>query len=167
MGLEFRRVLFRSTKEQMMECIRARGRDNARTPMQWDCTAHAGFTTGTPWIEVNSNYSFINAKEQLNRSDSVLQYYKKLIQLRHENPIMVYGQYELLLKNSETVFAYRRTFNNMEWIVLCNFTDRLVKCKYAFVLDRKVIIRNYDKHLEGKLQPYETIVYEIERGHGK
>ena len=83
--------------ERFMECVKFIGRDNARTPMQWDDSENAGFTTGTPWLKVNPNYKQINAAAQVNDEASVFNYYKKLIRLRKENDIIVYGHYELLL----------------------------------------------------------------------
>ncbi|WP_455718811.1 glycoside hydrolase family 13 protein [Anaerosporobacter sp.] len=149
------------TKEDMMACIRARGRDNARTPMQWDSSENAGFTTGTPWIEVNPNYVEINVNEQLKREDSVFHYYQKIIKLRHENEIMVYGSYESVLEEHESIFAYKREYNDKIWLVLCNFTDQVVDCEYVSE-GNTLIISNYKTHITKKLQPYEAIVYENE-----
>lgn len=98
--------------DEMMRYIRLRGRDNARTPMQWDDSANAGFTTGTPWIMVNPNYVQINAKKELADPDSVFQYYKKLIALRRQEKIMVYGSYELLEPESECLYVYTRTLDD-------------------------------------------------------
>ena len=94
--------------EEMLACIRAKGRDNARTPMQWDDTPNAGFTTGTPWIRVNPNYPFIHAAAQENDPNSVLNYYRALIRLRRENPVIVYGDYRLALPEDPQIFAYER-----------------------------------------------------------
>ena len=94
--------------EDMFRRICYKSRDNARSPMQWDDSKNAGFSTGEPWIMVNPNYMKINAAEQLRRQDSVFHYYQKLIRLRHEQEIIVYGDYELLLPESEEIYAYRR-----------------------------------------------------------
>lgn len=110
--------------EEFWPCIIARSRDNARTPVQWDDTAHAGFTTGTPWIAVNPNYREINAKAQTADPGSVFHYYKKLIALRKENPIMVYGKYELLLEDSEELFVFTRTLGSEKLLVVCSFSDQ-------------------------------------------
>ena len=110
--------------EEMMGYLKRISRDNARTPMQWDDSANAGFTTGTPWIKVNSNYKTVNAKQQTTDPDSVFSYYKELIRLRHENDIIVYGEYELLEPQNEELFIYTRTWNNEQLMVLCNFTDK-------------------------------------------
>ncbi|WP_167959155.1 glycoside hydrolase family 13 protein [Anaerosporobacter faecicola] len=148
------------SNDQMMDCIRARGRDNARTPMQWDTTMNAGFSTGTPWIAVNPNYKEINAKEQLERTDSLFYYYQQLIRLRHMNKIMVYGHYKLLLPNHKDIFAYKRNYYGKEWTILCNFSEQEVTCKYANLTGKKLIISNYEEHKKGILQPYEALVYQ-------
>ena len=109
--------------EVFWPCITFKSRDNARTPLQWDDSAQAGFTTGTPWIAVNPNYKEINAKVQTADPDSVFHYYKKLIALRKENPVMVYGRYELLLPDSEELFVYTRTLEQEKLLVVCSFCD--------------------------------------------
>ena len=109
--------------EVFWPCITYKSRDNARTPVQWDDSAQAGFTTGTPWIAVNPNYNKINAKAQTADPDSVFHYYKKLIALRKENPVMVYGKYEPLLMESEELFVYTRTLGQEKLLVVCNFCD--------------------------------------------
>lgn len=110
--------------EDFWPCIIFRSRDNARTPVQWDDSEQAGFTTGTPWIAVNPNYKEINAKAETKDPDSVFHYYKKLIALRKENPIMVYGKYEPLLEDSEELFVYTRTLDEQKLLVVTNFTDQ-------------------------------------------
>lgn len=112
--------------EDFWPSIVSRSRDNARTPVQWDDTKEAGFTTGTPWIAVNPNYREINAKAETNDPDSVFHYYKKLIALRKQNPVIVYGKYELLMEDSEELFVYTRTLEDEKLLVVCNFTDRRI-----------------------------------------
>lgn len=92
--------------------------------MQWDDTSQAGFTSGTPWIAVNPNYKEINAKKETANPDSVFHYYKKLIALRKQNPVIVYGKYELLLADSETLYVYTRTLEEEKLLVVCNFSDQ-------------------------------------------
>ncbi len=104
-------------------CLTFKSRDNARTPVQWDGSAQAGFTAGTPWIAVNPNYKEINAKAETANPDSVFHYYKKLITLRKQNPIMVYGKYEALLEDCEELFAYTRAYQNEKLLVVCSFCD--------------------------------------------
>lgn len=115
------------TEEEMLTYLRIKSRDNARTPMQWDDREQAGFTTGTPWIMVNPNYREINAKEQTSREDSVFHYYQKLISLRHEMDLIVYGSYQLLLPEDEQVYAYIRRLEGEELLVVCNFSDQEVE----------------------------------------
>ena len=90
--------------------------------MQWDDSTNAGFSTGTPWIKVNPNYTEINAREQLQRPDSVFHYYQKLIQLRKQHEIIVYGKYELLDGTNPNVYAYTRALDNKKLLIVCNFT---------------------------------------------
>ena len=118
----------RISHEEMIRYINHMGQDNARTPMQWDDTAQAGFTEGRPWLGVNPNYTWLNAREQAGRGDSVLSFYKQLIKLRHTMDILVYGTYRLLLEESRSVYAYERTLGDERLTVLCNFTDQTQSC---------------------------------------
>ena len=149
--------------EEMMGYLKRISRDNARTPMQWDDSANAGFTTGTPWIKVNSNYKTVNAKQQTNDPDSVFSYYKELIRLRHENEIIVYGDYELLEPQNEELFIYTRSWNNEQLMVLCNFTEKDIVIPAAVTAqipaDAQILISNYVGNLESVLHPYEARVY--------
>lgn len=149
--------------EEMMGYLKRISRDNARTPMQWDDSKNAGFTTGTPWLKVNANYPEVNAKAQVNDPDSVFSYYKKLIRLRHENEIIVYGDYELLEAESEETFIYKRTYENEHLMVLCNFTDHEVSVTDA-VMEQipdgaEKLITNYADDMGQTLRPYEAKVY--------
>ena len=112
-----------------MAAIHARSRDNARTPMQWDGSANGGFTTGTPWFAVNPNYTQINAASQVGAAGSVYEYYRELIRLRHTMDVIVYGRFDLLLPDSDEVFAYTRTLGAEKLLVLCNFTGGDVKAE--------------------------------------
>ena len=150
------------TEEDMMAAIGYKGRDNARTPMQWDDSAYAGFSTTNPWIMVNPNYTKINAKDQINREDSVFKYYQKLIKLRHESELIVYGTYDLILDDDKDIYAYIRTLGDEKLIVYCNFSEntREVELPEEFV-NKKVLISNYsDAKANQKitLRPYEAIV---------
>lgn len=150
------------TEEDMMAAIGYKGRDNARTPMQWDDSAYAGFSTATPWIMVNPNYTKINAKDQVNREDSVFKYYQKLIKLRHESELIVYGTYDLILDDDKDIYAYIRTLGDEKLIVYCNFSEntREVELPEEFT-NGKVLISNYiDAKVNHKitLRPYEAIV---------
>ena len=150
------------TEEDMLAAISYKGRDNARTPMQWDDSAYAGFSTANPWIMVNPNYTKINAKDQVNREDSVFKYYQKLIKLRHESELIVYGTYDLILDDDKDIYAYIRTLGNEKLIVYCNFSEntRDVEIPEEFV-NGKVLISNYSDAKANRkitLRPYEAIV---------
>ena len=152
------------TDEDMFPKIAHKSRDNARTPMQWDASENAGFTTGTPWIAVNPNYKKINVADQLKREDSVFHYYQKLIRLRKENEIIVYGNYELLLPEDENIFAYVRTLDNQKLLVVCNFSKSEQKFDFSGYENAKVLISNYnrDARKDGILKPYEATVLLLE-----
>ena len=152
----------KKTEEEMMAAISYKGRDNARTPMQWDDSIYAGFSTAQPWIMVNPNYTKINAKDQVNREDSVFKYYQKLISLRHNSDLIVYGTYDLLLADDPDIYAYTRTLDDDKLIVYCNFSDntREVELPEEFT-NGKILISNYnDAAVNTKitLRPYEAIV---------
>ena len=150
------------TEEDMMAAIGYKGRDNARTPMQWDDSAYAGFSTANPWIMVNPNYTKINAKDQVNREDSVFKYYQKLIKLRHESELIVYGTYDLILDDDKDIYAYIRTLGDEKLIVYCNFSENTRELElHEEFTNGKVLISNY---IDAKvnhtitLRPYEAIV---------
>ena len=150
------------TSEEMMRYLRYKSRDNARTPFQWDDSENAGFSTGTPWIMVNPNYKEINAKDQLERADSVFHYYQKLIRLRKEQEVIVYGTYDLLLPDSKEIYAYTRTLGEEKLLVVCNFYEPEV----SFELPEEFaggtcLISNYPEvslKAEMTLRPYEAFV---------
>ena len=150
--------------DTMMRYLRYKSRDNARTPMQWDDSENAGFTEGTPWIMVNPNYTEINAREELGREDSVFYYYQNLIRLRHENPVIVYGDYELLMPEDESLYVYTRTLDNEKLLVICNFTEEIRKMQLPEEFrDREgnVMISNYSDFQPAKeltLRAYEAVV---------
>lgn len=147
------------TKEDMFPKIAHKSRDNARTPMPWDTSENAGFTTGTPWLALNPNYNKINVADQLKREDSVFHYYQKLIKLRKEYEIIVYGKYELLLPDDEHIFAYVRTLGNQKLLVVCNFSKAEQKFDFTGYENAKVLISNYDGNISEKatLKPYSAI----------
>ncbi|MDO5551982.1 MAG: alpha-amylase family glycosyl hydrolase, partial [Lachnospiraceae bacterium] len=149
--------------ETVLGYLKRVGRDNARTPMQWDDSANAGFTVGTPWIKVNPNYTEINARQQQGDPDSVFQYYKKLIQLRHTMDVVVYGVYELLEPEDESLFVYTRTLENEKLLVICNFTDQKLPMPDSAAScigpDASLLISNYPQCQDNWLRPYEAAVY--------
>ena len=148
----------RVSHEEFWPCITGISRDNARTPMQWDESAQAGFTKGEPWMPVNPNYKEINAKAALEDPGSVFYHYQKLIALRKQYPIIVHGDYKLLFADSEEIFAYQRTLGKEKLLVVCNFTDQ----ETAFTLPEefaggRYLIANYENPgKEGVLRPYEA-----------
>ena len=150
------------SRELFWPCLVAKSRDNARTPVQWDDTENAGFTTGTPWIGVNPNYKEINAKAETADMDSVFHYYKKLIALRKQNPVIVYGKYELLLEDSEELFVYTRTLNEEKLLVVCSFSDKEVTFRIPDEFKGSVcMISNRGNSYEGEtveMKPYEAFV---------
>lgn len=149
------------SKDEIMKSIYAKGRDNARTPMQWDDSANAGFTTGTPWIKVNDNYDKINAKSQVDDPDSIFSCYKKLVQLRKDYPVFVDGKFTLLLEDDENIFAYSRKNEENTMIVVCNFFDKEIQMPLAKECEgMEVLISNYkDTSDMSVLRPYEARMY--------
>lgn len=143
--------------DDVMRGIYARGRDNARTPMQWDAGAHAGFTTGEPWLPVNENHVTINAAAQVDDPNSVFSYYKALIALRKQYPVFRDGGFTLLCPEDARVFAYTRDTQEAHMLVACNFTgeetDFAVPDAFAHA---KTLIANYADAKAGRLRPYEA-----------
>ncbi len=148
------------TKEEMMECLKLRSRDNARTPMHWDASENAGFTTGTPWIKVIPNYTEINAQEQISRKNSVLNYYKEMICARKANETLIYGDF-ICKDIADKVFAYERVLGSEEYLVICNFSAENKNITIPTKYLGEVIISNYDKvnlNENYELRAYEAII---------
>lgn len=149
--------------ETVMGYIKAVGRDNARTPMQWDASENGGFTSGTPWLQVNKNYKTINATAQVNDPDSVFAYYKKLIALRHTNEVMVNGVYDVLIPDHPQIYAYTRTLGDKQLLVLCNDSEKEVgvpaEIEEKIAGAQGILIQNYKDVKAGVLRPYEAVVY--------
>lgn len=157
------------SKEELIHAINTKGRDNARTPVQWNATEEAGFTTGKPWLPVQPNYKHINIEAALESDESIFYTYKELITLRKENPIVVWGDYELLLPEDETLFAYKRSYENKTWLVLANVSKETKELKMPENNSiERVIMSNYGRNeidLESiELQPFEAFVLELKRG---
>ena len=150
------------TPEYMMKCLMLRSRDNARTPMQWDDSAQAGFTDGESWIKVNPNYKEINAAQQLEDPNSIFYYYQKLIRLRKEKDIIVYGGFEPLYRDDEQIFAYIRRQEQEKLLTVCNFSDKNAEMEIPEEFKgAECLITNLDRTVfEGKivLKPYEAFV---------
>lgn len=158
-------------RELVMAAIHAKGRDNARTPVQWDASPQAGFSTARPWLAVNPNYREINVAAALADPDSILHYYRRLIALRREYPIVVYGRYELLLEPHEQIYAFLRSLNGERWLVVLNFTgDESVFALPSHVefTSHEVAIANYPVEASADprlftMRPYEARVYRLLR----
>jgi oligo-1,6-glucosidase len=138
-------------------------RDNGRTPFQWDSSANAGFTTGTPWLKVNPDYPNVNAAAQDKDPNSVLNYFRKITQLRKENLVLVYGKYTLLDKDNPDVYAYTRELDDKKLLILLNFKSITGSVKTGLDLSKaKPVMGNYaSPSKDGTLQPYEAIIYEL------
>ncbi|UOE49077.1 alpha-glucosidase [Mucilaginibacter sp. SMC90] len=138
-------------------------RDNGRTPFQWNSTANAGFTTGAPWIKVNPNYKTVNAAAQEKDASSTLNYFRKMVKLRKDNLVLVYGKYTLLDAQNPDTYAYTRELNGKKLLVLLNFTNKTASAQTGVDLgNATVLIGNYQKPSKnGTLMPYEAVVYEV------
>ena len=152
------------THEELMESIYAKTRDNARTPMQWDTTEQAGFTTGKPWMKVNPNYTEINAAEQVDCEDSIFNYYRKLIQLRKELPVLTDGKFTMLDMDHNQIFAYLRDNGEDKLLVVCNFYGNTVDYAVSEKAENlELLIGNYtEENMQTDvLRPYEARIYRI------
>ncbi|KON88760.1 glucan 1,6-alpha-glucosidase [Sporosarcina globispora] len=161
LNMYFERIAAGYHHESIMNSIYVKGRDNARTPMQWNTDKNAGFTDGVPWIDVNPNYISINAACDLDAEQSIFRFYKKLIQLRKSNDIIVYGDYRLLESEPE-IYAYERRFKGEKWLIICNFTEKEVRSPLLSSMSGNLLIHNYlSPPGDQKLRPYEAVVYKI------
>ena len=149
--------------ESIMESLNAKGRDNARRPIPWTAEANGGFTTGTPWLALNPNYKEINVEAELQNPDSVFHTYRKLIQLRKDHPIVVWGDYELLETNSN-VFAYYRTLGEERWLTVVNLSDSEEEISVDARFN-KVLVANTENAVTDlhayKLSPWQAFVVEL------
>lgn len=158
--------------EEILEILKRKSRDNSRTPVQWNSSPHAGFTSGTPWIDVASNYKEINAKNALADSDSIFYHYQKLISLRKQYDVITTGNYKLLLENDPQIFAYLRQTFNEKLLVVNNFYDQYTE----FILPEHVIVEGYNRDIllsnykdsslsfeSLKLRPYESIIFYLSK----
>jgi oligo-1,6-glucosidase len=152
--------------EHVLIALRARSRDNARTPMQWDDSEHAGFTTGAPWMAVNPNYTAINARRETADDDSVFHHYRRLIELRHTEPAVAHGDFTMLLADHEQVYAFTRRRGDTQLLVLANWSASRVMVNLpdsASWLDSELVLSNLPAPdpLRGQLtlQPWEARVH--------
>ena len=147
--------------EEILRSAYGRSRDNARTPMQWDASPNAGFTTGTPWLPVNENYKEINAAEQIGRADSVFECYRKLIALRKEYPVFEEGEFTLLEPENDALFAYERRTETETLLVLCNFTGKEIENPIS-AEGMELLLGTYGDDESETLRPYEARMYYFE-----
>lgn len=147
------------TSEQAFEIIQIKSRDNSRTPMQWDNTANAGFSTGTPWL-ATGNHAEINVENE--QSGEVYQFYKQLIQLRKTDQLISDGTYQAAYQDAEHIYAFIRECEGRELLVLTNFSNQVVDFELlADFVDSEILINNYATYLPNQLQPYQAIAFAI------
>lgn len=146
----------------MLRYLAAHSRDNARTPMQWDSSTNAGFSSQTPWLAVNRNYPQVNVAAALADPDSIFYYYQKLIRLRHELPIITEGDFALWPANDQDaeVLAYTRKAGASTLLVVANFTATDQQREFTIPATAKTLLANYHDQLQGVLRPYEARVYQ-------
>ena len=155
----------RFTEQQMYDFISYKGRDNARTPMQWTSGPNAGFTAGKPWLKLNPNYLVINAEDAVSRPDSVYHYYRQLIELRKQLEVIVYGTYELIDRENDKIFTYRRHLGSQSLLVICNFTPEEIFYDHELVANHSnLMIGNCSDSTylaNRQLRPYESLVLSV------
>ena len=164
MNLYNERIQAGYAKDDVLLSINTKGRDNARTPMQWDESFNAGFTSGVPWLDVNSNYTSINVKDALQDPHSIFYTYKRLTQLRKEHDVVVWGDYSLITDTADEVFAYTRSNQQETWLVVANFTSNNNTFSYVTTVQEIMIqngCREYIDVSEIELSPYEAFVVRV------
>lgn len=151
------------TPEAFLAAARKVSRDNARTPMQWSDDAHAGFTTGQPWFKVNPDYRQVNVAQDQQAKQSVSSYYKQLIRLRHEEPVLREGDYQLLLPDAPAIYVYKRTTADRTWLVIANLSDQAQSVPTTISgLSHRVLLHNLGaERLGTTLAPYESAILEL------
>lgn len=154
-------------KADILASINKKGRDNARRPMQWSNHEHGGFTTGTPWLELSPRYSEINVENELADSESLFYHYQRLIQLRKNNPLVVWGTYQELVPNDTQLFVYERSYENETWLIVANFYEEEADFSHESHKVKEIILSNYsDSSVDLAnlhLRAYETVVYCLEK----
>ncbi|EGC92845.1 alpha,alpha-phosphotrehalase [Turicibacter sanguinis] len=167
-GLYYSKLEQGMAHEDIMEIIWATARGNSRTPMQWDETVNGGFSSGTPWLAVNPNYKEINVAQQLADEGSILNFYKKMIQLKKSHDVFTYGEYDLTLDNHPAIYAYTRTLDHEQVLILSNLTGQEVAFeleKMNLVFDQLMLsnykVEEHEPMMKGTLKPYEARVYRI------
>jgi len=152
-----------------MQIIQFSSRDNGRTPFQWNSSVNAGFTTGTPWIKVNKNYTTINAAAEEKDPNSCLNYFRAMVAMRKRYPALVYGQYKLLDKRNTNVYAYTREYEGQKFLIVLNFSAISTKTTLGIdISNNKLLLNNYktppSNYIKGSvvnLRPYEALVFKL------
>lgn len=154
--------------EEFLQNVRQTSRDNSRTPFQWDASKNAGFTSGTPWLKINPNYKEINSADQINNPNSVFNYYRKLINIRHDIPALTYGSYIDLDPDNNSVYAYTRTLGAEKYLVVINFKEEVMHYTLPGDLSiNKVITENNSHTIVNKndrqlrLEPWQSGIYKL------
>lgn len=151
----------------VLEILSNTSRDNARTPMQWDDSLNAGFTTGNPWLKVNSNYKNINVQNQIKDENSIYNHYKKLISLKKSSKTLIHGEFKLVLEDDKHIFAYLRELDNERYLILSNLSENEKKLNLSEfnIKNEDIVLSNYkiiEKDLkEFIVRPFESVVYKI------
>jgi len=138
-------------------------RDNGRTPMQWNASKNAGFTSATPWLKVNENHKNINVELLKKDPYSTLNYFKRTIKLRKKNPALVYGKYTLIDEKNEQIYAYTREFEGKKFLIVLNFSEKNATLNSNIDISQaKIVLRNYSNISKSKtFKPYEAVVFEL------
>lgn len=144
-------------EQEILTILGQKSRDNSRTPVQWTAGEHAGFTSGTPWIDIPNNFDKINVEAAVEDEQSILQTYRHLIQLRHEHDIITYGSIEPLYMDHNEMFIYKRHYKGETWIVLANFSKERIEIPEGLKLDGEVIVQ-YGQLIDGKIDGFGVIV---------
>ena len=164
---QYENVGTKKSPQKRLERLWHGSRDSARTPVQWDNSENAGFTTGTPWFYVNENYKEVNVEDQENDKNSVLNFYRKVIKVRKELSCVRYGEYKEYGKYSSSVYTYSREDEKQKILVVCSFSEKEVKWnvpKGFKLTSGKLILSNYDNANSTSLKPYEARVYMWKKG---
>jgi glycosidase len=164
-NLYFDRIAKGYSHDELMEAVNKKGRDNARTPMQWDESRYSGFSVSQPWLPVNPNYEKINVKESVEDKNSIFYTYQELIKLRKTNDLVVYGDFEAIETGNKAVYCYKRNWKNESWLVICNLSGVAQNTLLNEISAEKIIMSNYNKkeipNNFVKLEPYEAMVVKL------
>lgn len=153
------------SSEETLDYLNLYSRDQSRTPMQWNDTEYAGFSTVKPWLKVNDNYKKVNAENEMKKRNGIFAFYQALISLRKSNPVLIYGRFQEYLENDENLYVYTRTLGETLWLVTINFTD--TEQNVPFLADwktKKFLLGNYKKQEDENsmlLRPYEAVIWSI------